>query len=184
MEIKEMKLEDLIEYEHNPRIIHDDAVVAVANSIKEFGFKVPIIVDSNNTIVAGHTRKRAAEFLGLKAVPTIVASDLSEEQIKAFRLADNKVSEFSMWDDDLLREELDKLSKDMELFGFDEADKLDLDELFDDVDTDEEESNNYIRWGNKKVYASEQDLDQLNELLKRYEEEGADVTFLTYILND
>lgn len=119
MEVREMQLDELKEYEHNPRYISQDAVEKVAESIKEFGFKVPIIVDEYNTIVTGHTRKRAAEFIGLKTVPTIVASDLSDEQIKAFRLADNKVSEFSEWNEELLQEELKSLEQEMDLFGFD-----------------------------------------------------------------
>lgn len=92
LEIKYMKVEDLKPYANNPRF-NDDAVEYVANSIKQFGFKVPIIVDKNNEIVAGHTRFKASMELGLKEVPVIIANDLSGEQIKAFRLADNKVSE-------------------------------------------------------------------------------------------
>lgn len=91
----------------------------MANSIKEFGFKVPIVVDRDNVIVAGHTRYKAAKQLGLNEVPCIVADDLTPEQIKAFRLADNKVSEFSMWNDDLLNLELESLDFDMSDFGFD-----------------------------------------------------------------
>jgi len=92
----------------------------VAESIKEFGFKVPIIVDKDNVIVAGHTRLRAAKKLGMKTVPCIVADDLTPEQIKAFRLADNKVSEFSEWDMDLLTSELKEIDFDMDIFGFDD----------------------------------------------------------------
>lgn len=100
-----ININDLIPYENNPRI-NDNAVDAVANSIKEFGFKVPIVVDKNNVIVAGHTRLKAAQKLGLEEVPVIVADDLTEEQIKAFRLADNKVSELADWDFSKLEEEL------------------------------------------------------------------------------
>lgn len=92
MEIVYKKLQDLKPYENNPRF-NDDAVEFVANSIKEFGFKVPIVIDKNGVIVAGHTRYKASIELGLKEVPCIVADDLSDEQVKAFRLADNKVSE-------------------------------------------------------------------------------------------
>ena len=105
MKIVYKKLDDLKPYENNPRY-NDEAVEYVANSIKEFGFKVPIIVDKNNVIVAGHTRYKASLELGLDEIPTIVADDLTEEQIKAFRLADNKVSEKSQWNYDLLEEEL------------------------------------------------------------------------------
>jgi len=118
MEIINKKLEEITPYEKNPRK-NDEAVEYVANSIKEFGFKVPIIIDKNNVIVTGHTRYKAAKKLGLEEVPTIMADDLNEEQIKAFRLADNKVSERSYWDFSLLNEELNGLlNMDMENFGF------------------------------------------------------------------
>lgn len=84
----------IVPYENNPRL-NDEAVEAVANSIKQFGFKVPIIIDSSNIIVAGHTRLKAAKQLGMDKVPCIVADDLTEEQIRAFRLVDNKVSELA-----------------------------------------------------------------------------------------
>ena len=99
---------------------NDQSVDKVVNSIKEFGFKVPIVIDKNNVIVCGHTRYKAAKKLGLKAVPCVVADDLTEEQIKAYRLADNKVSELAEWDIDLLGEELDGIFDiDMSDFGFD-----------------------------------------------------------------
>src|SRR5699024_5878918 len=98
MNITKMRISELKEYENNPRLINDEAVDKVEASIKEFGFKVPIIVDEDNVIVAGHTRKLAARSLGMEEVPVIIADDLTEEQIKAFRLADNKVAEFSDWD--------------------------------------------------------------------------------------
>lgn len=117
MEIVNKRIEELRPYENNPRF-NDDAVQYVANSIKEFGFKVPIIIDKNNTIVAGHTRYKASLELGLKEVPCIVADDLTDEQIKAFRLADNKVSEFSSWNYDFLDEEIEGINDiDMSLFG-------------------------------------------------------------------
>lgn len=108
MKIVYKKIEELRPYENNPRY-NDEAVEYVANSIKEFGFKVPMVVDKNNVIVAGHTRYKAALELGLEEVPTIVADDLTDEQIKAFRLADNKVSEKSQWNYDLLQEELNDI---------------------------------------------------------------------------
>lgn len=109
---------DLKPYEKNPRH-NDDAVQAVAESIREFGFKVPIVIDSDNVIVAGHTRWKASSILGLSEVPCIVADDLTPEQVKAFRLADNKVAELSDWDYELLDGELDGLEDwDMSKFGF------------------------------------------------------------------
>ncbi len=110
MEIKMVKVEDLKPYENNPRF-NDDAVEYVANSIKKFGFKVPMIIDKNNVIVAGHTRYKASLELNLKEVPCIIADDLTEEQIKAFRLADNKVAEKSSWDLDLLGDEIKELAE-------------------------------------------------------------------------
>jgi site-specific DNA-methyltransferase (adenine-specific) len=123
VEIINKKIEDLIPYHNNPRL-NDEAVEYVKNSIKEFGFKVPMVIDKNNVIVAGHTRYKASKELGLKEVPCIIADDLTDEQIKAFRLADNKVSEKAEWDFELLDEELDDIDIDMTEFGFD----LDLDD--------------------------------------------------------
>ena len=119
MEIIEKKLEELKPYENNPRK-NDEAVEYVANSIKEFGFKVPIVIDKNNVIVTGHTRYKASQKLGLKTVPCIIADDLTEEQIKAFRLADNKVGEIAEWDLNLLEQELEEIQDtDMSMFDFD-----------------------------------------------------------------
>lgn len=123
MDIKVQKTEDLIPYEKNPRH-NEGAITAVAKSIEKFGFKVPIVVDASNVIVNGHTRLKAAKYLGLKEVPTIIADDLTREQIKAFRLADNKVGEIATWDEELLNAELDELADldldfDMTEFGFD-----------------------------------------------------------------
>lgn len=123
MQIIEKPIAEIQPYEDNPRH-NDGAVDAVAASIKEFGFKVPVILDDNGVVVAGHTRIKAAQQLGLVAVPCIVASDLSPEQIKAFRLADNKVAEIATWDNSKLADELTALAEtdiDMELFGFDLA---------------------------------------------------------------
>lgn len=118
MQILEIATTELIEYDSNPRK-NDEAVQYVAASIREFGFKVPVIVDKNNVIVAGHTRLKAAKFLGLDSVPCIVADDLTDEQVQAFRLADNKVSEFAEWDEELLALELSEIIDiDMTDFGF------------------------------------------------------------------
>ena len=94
------KPEELLEYDNNPRN-NEEAVGKVVESIRQFGFKVPILIDQNNIIIAGHTRKLAAEELGLTQIPCICVEDLSEQQVKAFRLADNKVAEFSSWDPEL-----------------------------------------------------------------------------------
>lgn len=118
MNIIEKPINEVIPYEKNPRI-NDNAVPAVMRSIEEFGFKVPIVIDKNGTIVTGHTRLKAAKKLGMKTVPCIVADDLTPEQIKAFRLADNKVAEAAEWDMELLNKELDGIVDiDMSDFNF------------------------------------------------------------------
>lgn len=123
MEIVMMNIDEIIPYENNPRK-NDDAVEAVANSIKNFGFKSPIVVDANKVIVNGHTRLKASKLLGLTMVPVIIASDLTEEQCRALRLADNKTAEIASWDKKLLMQELESidwegLEMDMTDFGFD-----------------------------------------------------------------
>lgn len=117
MQIVEKELSWLKPYANNPRD-NESAVEPVAKSIKEFGFKVPIVATSDGEIINGHTRFKASKLLGLGKVPVIIADDLTDEQIKAFRLADNKVSEFSKWDEDKLRDELKQLEMDMTEFGF------------------------------------------------------------------
>ena len=133
LNVKMVPVEDVVPYEKNPRL-NDQAVDAVASSIREFGFKVPIVVDSKGVVVSGHTRLKAAKTLGLDEVPVIVADDLDDTKIKAFRLADNKVAELADWDESLLikeLEELDDLNYDMGQFDF----ELDLDDA-DDADGD------------------------------------------------
>ena len=134
MQIIYKKINEIIPYEKNPRN-NDNAVEYVANSIKEFGFKVPIIIDKNNVIVAGHTRYKASQKLELKEVPCVIADDLTDEQIKAFRLADNKTAEIATWDFNLLEQELADLTDfNMADFGFD---ILEEDTSIDEVNEDE-----------------------------------------------
>lgn len=117
MNIIYVRIEDLKPYEKNPRRIPERAIKAVANSIKEFGWKYPVVIDKDNVIVAGHTRYKAALLLGLSEIPCLIADDLTPEQVKKFRLADNKTSELSSWDFELLDLELSGLDG-MEDFGF------------------------------------------------------------------
>ena len=138
MEIINRKVSELIPYDRNPRK-NDEAVKYVANSIKEFGFKQPIIIDKDNVIVCGHTRLLAAKQLGLKEVPCIMADDLSEEQIKAFRLADNKTAEMAGWDFPMLEDELAGIEFDMAEFGFIDHGEIDLDGLFVEHEPKEKE---------------------------------------------
>lgn len=126
LKVEYRNVADLNPYVNNPRL-NDGAVDAVAASIKEFGFKVPIVVDSDGVIVTGHTRLKAAKKLGLGSVPVIVADDLSPEQVKAFRLADNKTAELAEWDLGKLDIELNGIDDiDMSDFGFDDVDLGDL----------------------------------------------------------
>ena len=119
MEVKLFRLEEIRPYEKNPRR-NDGAIEAVAKSIEQFGFKVPIVIDSDNVIVAGHTRYKAAQKLHLESVPCIVANDLTPAQIKAFRLIDNKTAEFATWDFEKLSEELNSLTSELaDEFSFD-----------------------------------------------------------------
>lgn len=108
MNIIYKKVSDLMPYVNNPRK-NDKAVDSVAESIKSFGFKQPIVIDKKGEIIVGHTRLKAAIKLGLKEIPCLVADDLTEKQIKAYRIADNKVSELSQWDFDLLKLELNEI---------------------------------------------------------------------------
>ena len=128
MKIEFKQINELIPYLNNPRK-NDKSVEKVAKSIKEFGFKVPIVIDKNNTIITGHTRLKASLLLNLNNVPCIVADDLTEEQIKAFRIADNAVGEDSEWDFDLLKKELEQIN----IFtGFESLNNL---EEIDDVNS-------------------------------------------------
>lgn len=126
MQIVNIEIKKLKPYEKNPRK-NEKAVDKVAKSIKQFGFKVPLVVDKNNVIIAGHTRYKASLELDLKEVPCIIADDLSDDQIKAFRIADNRVGQEAEWDFDLLQEELEELigSFDLSELGF-ESEELDF----------------------------------------------------------
>ena len=142
--------DSLIEYARNPRK-NDHAVDRVAAAIREFGFRVPILAKSDKTIVDGHLRLKAAKKLGLEEVPVLLCDDMTDIQVRAFRLSVNKVSEFADWDDEMLRVELDELGKDgfdLELTGFslDEVRALSLNDEYPEqnpessskeIDTDE-----------------------------------------------
>ena len=122
MQIEMLRVDRIHPYENNPRK-NDAAVDRVAASIDQFGFKVPIVIDKDDVVVCGHTRLKAAKKLKLAEVPCVRADDLTDEQIKAYRLADNKVGEAAEWDFDLLEEELDGIFDiDMADFGFDLSD--------------------------------------------------------------
>ena len=177
MEIINKKIEELKMYDKNPRK-NDDSVDYVANSIKQFGFKVPLVIDKDGVIVTGHTRYKASKKLGLKEVPCIIADDLTPEQIRAFRIADNKVTEKSSWDLDLLKEEFDDLLDfDMTDFGFGEFEvtMLESDITPDGYDEDliqkySEHSDDFLE--KKRViitYKTEEEEKFLKEILKQDE---------------
>lgn len=135
MEIIYKTVEEIRPYENNPRN-NNEAVAKVAASITDYGFRVPIIIDSNNIIVAGHTRYKAALKIGCESVPCIVIDDLTPEQIRAYRLIDNKTAEYSSWDFEMLEKELKSLDIDISEFEFpDLGETLDISD--DDFYTDE-----------------------------------------------
>ena len=174
MNIIEKDINEVIPYENNPRK-NDEAVDKVALSISAFGFKVPIVIDVNNVIVTGHTRLKAAKKLGLKTVPCILADDLTEEQIKAFRLADNKVGEFSEWDEEKLLKELEELENlDMSLYGFNFPSE-DGNEEEDDTYTDKTGIPQYEITGEVPDISELVDTEKEQELLE--EIENADLSF-------
>ena len=117
MNILQLPLEEVHPYENNPRK-NDNAVDAVAASIRQYGFLVPLVISADHEIITGHTRYTAAGRLGLPTVPCVIADELTDEQIKAFRLVDNKVGELAQWDVDLLPLELADIAQDLSVFGF------------------------------------------------------------------
>lgn len=180
MNIVNKKIEDLKPYENNPRK-NEKAIEYVANSIKEFGFKVPLVIEKDGTIVTGHTRYQACKQLGIDEIPCIVADDLTPKQIKAFRIADNKTNDMAEWDDDLLSLELKDILDDIDMtdFGFGE---FELSILTEDMEPDgydddliKEYSNNSDNFLiNKRAiitYKTEEQEKWLKQLLKEENEE-------------
>lgn len=180
------KINEIFPYDKNPRI-NDNAIEKVKESIKEFGFTNPILIDNNNVIVAGHTRYKASMELGLQEVPCVVLHDLTNEQIKAYRLVDNKTAEFAEWDFQLLDEELESiLDIDMSDFGFD----LDFENTYgetsdelQDVEANEdleEESITVKRgdvWklGEHYLFCCDSTIENNVEKIKQYVGNGADL---------
>lgn len=185
MQIIQKKIEDLVPYENNPRI-NDEAVEYVAESIKEFGFKVPIVIDKNNVIVCGHTRYKASMELELKEVPCIIADDLTPEQIRAFRIADNKTAEIATWDMEKLELEMDELASfDMPLFGFNggggkfqDSDETEVIEDEYDVELPEEpkaKQGDIYQLGNHRLMCG--DSMSVTDVAKLMNSEKADMVF-------
>ena len=126
-------IDEIIPYDKNPRK-NDKAVDKVANSIRAFGFQSPIIIDEQNVIICGHTRFKAAKKLGLKQVPCIIATGLTDAEIRAYRIADNKVGELAEWDNELLASELDLCEMNMGDFGVETPSTNEDDNASDEID--------------------------------------------------
>lgn len=157
MNIVNVKIEEVKPYKNNPRI-NGRAIKVVADSIREFGFKNPIVVDKDMEIIVGHTRLEASKVLGLKEVPVIIADDLNEEQVRAFRIMDNKSSEFAEWDYGKLIEEIQELKSneyDVDLTGFND---VEIEEMVNEFLEDEE----------KRIEDEKPEIEYTSELLEEH----------------
>lgn len=196
MDMKEREIqycnpEELIPYEKNPR---DNRVAldAIELSIEEYGFTNPILVNEEKVILAGHTRREAAILAGLEKVPYIVVDGLTEAQQKAYRLADNKLSELSIWDEDLLKEELEDLldeDYDISLTGFSDVDLTDLlkdEEDLEDIEPEEPKEKKttlpMLRFGSNSVRITQDELIMLSNRYNEYVEAEPGEGFVTWLL--
>ena len=160
MKISNISIDKIKPYSKNPRK-NDKAVPAVAASIREFGFLIPMVLDRNNEIVCGHTRYKAAQQLGLKEVPCVIADELTPKQVKAFRLADNKTSELASWDFSMLQDTLSELELDFNMgdFGFASMSDLNVDDMF--VEHDGGSSNPNSNSGSNEATESGEELPEI-----------------------
>lgn len=186
MKIVYKQLHELREYDNNPRF-NENAVAAVAESIATFGWKQPIVIDAAGVIVAGHTRAKAAAQLGLAAVPCIVADDLTDEEIRAYRLVDNKTAELAEWDFDKLDAELDGLEMDFDMsaFGFTQSADEEMMSAINDNDMEQTAAHEYkLTFGNKTVIMTE---DEYTDLLQKFgeytDENGVSFGFVRWLLH-
>lgn len=196
MDMKEREVqycspEELIPYEKNPR---DNrlAIEDVVRSIEEYGFTNPILVNEEKVILAGHTRREAAILAGMEKVPYIVVDGLTEAQQKAYRLADNKLSELSIWDEDLLKEELEDLldeDYDISLTGFSDVDLTDLlkdEEDLEDIEPEEPKEKKttlpMLRFGSNSVRITQDELIMLSNRYNEYVEAEPGEGFVTWLL--
>ena len=162
LKIEYLPVKQLHEYSRNAKKHPAEQVEHIANSIREFGFRQPLVIDKDNVLVIGHGRLLAAKKLGLDAVPCVRADDLTEEQIKALRLADNKTNE-SEWDFDLLGGELDDIFDiDMEQFGFGLED--------DDNETDERKEIDFVE--TVSVVIDCENEEEAEEIFEKLQIEG------------
>ena len=196
MDVKEREIqycnpEELIPYEKNPRD-NRAALDAIELSIEEYGFTNPILVNEEKVILAGHTRREAAILAGLEKVPYIVVDGLTEAQQKAYRLADNKLSELSIWDEDLLKEELEDLldeDYDISLTGFSDVDLTDLlkdEEDLEDIEPEEPKEKKttlpMLRFGSNSVRITQDELIMLSNRYNEYVEAEPGEGFVTWLL--
>lgn len=196
MDMKEREIqycnpEELIPYEKNPRD-NRAALDAIELSIEEYGFTNPILVNEEKVILAGHTRREAAILAGLEKVPYIVVDGLTEAQQKAYRLADNKLSELSIWDEDLLKEELEDLldeDYDISLTGFSDVDLTDLlkdEEDLEDIEPEEPKEKKttlpMLRFGSNSVRITQDELIMMSNRYNEYVEAEPGEGFVTWLL--
>lgn len=196
MDMKEREIqycnpEELIPYEKNPRD-NRAALDAIELSIEEYGFTNSILVNEEKVILAGHTRREAAILAGLEKVPYIVVDGLTEAQQKAYRLADNKLSELSIWDEDLLKEELEDLldeDYDISLTGFSDVDLTDLlkdEEDLEDIEPEEPKEKKttlpMLRFGSNSVRITQDELIMLSNRYNEYVEAEPGEGFVTWLL--
>lgn len=180
---------NLIPYENNPRL-NDYAVKKVLESIKQFGFTNPILVDKDLVIIAGHTRREASILLGMEKVPYIIEDSLTPEQVKAYRIADNKLAELSNWDEDLLKAELGELMAvefNLEVLGFTE---IDLTAIFKEDEpkaekTPKEEKTTLpmLRFGSNSIRITPDELTILSNRYNEFVEESPDKGFVSWLLD-
>lgn len=196
MDMKEREIqycnpEELIPYEKNPRD-NRAALDAIELSIEEYGFTNPILVNEEKVILAGHTRREAAILAGLEKVPYIVVDGLTEAQQKAYRLADNKLSELALWDEDLLKEELEDLldaDYDLSLTGFSDVDLTDIlkdEEDLEDIEPEEPKEKKttlpMLRFGSNSVRITQDELIMLSNRYNEYVEAEPGEGFVTWLL--
>lgn len=196
MDMKEREVqycspEELIPYEKNPR---DNrlAINDVVRSIEEYGFTNPILVNEEKVILAGHTRREAAILAGMEKVPYIVVDGLTEAQQRAYRLADNKLSELALWDEDLLKEELEDLldaDYDLSLTGFSDVDLTDIlkdEEDLEDIEPEEPKEKKttlpMLRFGSNSVRITQDELIMLSNRYNEYVEAEPGEGFVTWLL--
>lgn len=185
MQVESRSIREIKPYEHNPRN-NDGAVDAVAASIKEFGWQQPIVVDKDGVIIAGHTRYKAAKKLGMKEVPVVVAENLTDEQVRAYRLADNKTGELAGWDFSALEEELAGICElDMSLFGFDNFEDVQDVEPIDQVGSTTLAMEHKMMIDKQTIGMTEEEYAEITEKLQRYVDlNGVTFGFVRSLLHD